>query len=543
MQKQQTDAQHLDRSSPSHQNSRQGFYELHHSALLRVLGVGAGILTILISGVGQGSATDGRATTLEPQAVLARPNLVLILTDDLDALTMPYWEALPQTDALLRDRGLTFTDANAPSPICCAARASILTGRYGHNTGVLTNGGEQGGWETFFASAQEADTFPVALEGAGYRTGLFGKYMNGIEREPDHIPPGWTDWVVGVDINLYTGYDYTLNENGIQVAYGSTPEDYATDVLLNHALDFLESTESEDERPFFLEFAATAPHLPLPPAPRHQDHPYQTQNAPRRANFNEPDISDKASWLRISGTQRANAVNNWVDPDFRNRMGSLYALDEAIAALVSTLEANGELDNTWIIFTSDNGYNFGAHRLLHKMAPYRESVQIPLVVTGPGVPVGVNTAQVLLIDLAPTFLELAGLAPSPTIDGRSLVPLLNGEGTSVWRTDFVSQYHGGDVSNGIGAELPLAFQYLATGLDVPSWRALRSKDYLYIEWYDADRLNGTHEYELYDLKRDPYELINVLARPATALRYRDTRTQLANRLSRLSSCAGESCRN
>lgn len=532
--------------------------------VLRTMSVGIGFLLAFAAGIAPEVSLESRATLdfseggrvpapLEPSqpssrvsapqagALDVRPNFVFILTDDLDALTMPYWEALPQTKRLLAEQGLTFTQAYAPTPICCAARASILTGRYGHNTGVLTNGGDQGGWETFFASDQEADTFVVALEAAGYRTGLFGKYMNGIERAPDHIPPGWTDWVVGTDIDLYTGYDYTLNENGVEVSYGNAPADYATDVLRDKALDFLESTEVEDDRPFFLTYASTAPHLPLPPAVRHSNHPYQNAQAPRRANYNESDISDKASWLRLSGTRRATSVSNWVDPDYRNRMGSLYALDEAIAALIETLDQNGELENTWIVFTSDNGYNFGAHRLLHKMAPYAESVKIPLVIRGPGGVTGETAAQSLLIDLAPTFLELAGLPASPRIDGVSLVPWLRGQPPTVWRTDFVSQYHGGEVTNGIGAELPPAFLYLATGLDVPSWRALRSRDYLFIKWYDADGLNGYHEYELYDLKKDPYELVNVLARPLTALAYQSVRQQLEQRLATLLTCAGENC--
>lgn len=471
----------------------------------------------------------------------ARPNFVFILADDLDALTTPLWSALPRTQELLQARGITFDQAFAPTPICCAARASILTGSYGHNTGVLTNGGDFGGWDTFFSNGQESRTFPLYLQNAGYETALIGKYMNGLEADELHVPPGWSEWIVGTNIDFYTGYDYTLNENGVLVSYGDAPSDYSTDVLAGFAVDFVQRVAGSDKAPFFLYFAPTAPHLPLPPAPRHADHPFRDAKAPQRPNFNESDLSDKPRWLRLSGESRKRSVNNWNDTDFSNRMGSLYALDEAVAAIVDALSQQGVLENTYLIFTSDNGYNLGAHRLLHKMAPYEESIQIPLVIAGPGITPRHESRQALHIDFAPTFLALAGIPIPPDIDGRSLVPLLDPASQDPWRRDFIVQYHGGDVFEGIGAELPPAFLYLGSGLDVPTYRAVRETQYTYIEWYDA--LGGYHDYELYDRVSDPFQLKNLIGTLRGQLQYRSVVSSLRERLDALEACQGLSCRN
>ena len=151
------------------------------------------VLTLLLTTVINFRPAVTQAGQLTP------PNIVFILLDDLDELTMPYWDALPQTAALLRDRGIRFENAFAPTPICCPARSSILTGKYGHNTGVLTNGGDQGGWETFVRNGNEQRTLAVYLQQAGYQTALVGKYLNGIENAPAYVPPGWSEWHALVD--------------------------------------------------------------------------------------------------------------------------------------------------------------------------------------------------------------------------------------------------------------------------------------------------------------------------------------------------------
>lgn len=486
--------------------------------------------------------------TATQAAQSAPPNIVFILLDDLDELTMPYWDALPQTAALLRNSGIRFENAFAPTPVCCPARSSILTGKYGHNTGVLTNSGDQGGWETFVRNGNEERTLAVYLQQAGYQTALVGKYLNGIENAPAHVPPGWTEWHAFVDNLSYAGYHYKMNHNGAVVQYGGAESDYATDVVASHARAFLQNTEGQDNQPFFLYVSPTAPHLPLPPAPRHQTNPYSspTVKAPQRANYNEPDIRDKSTWLRATGDTRAKMVRAYNDIDYRNRMGSLYAVDEMIASLVQTLDQQDELQNTVIVFGSDNGYNLGAHRLLHKMAPYEESVRVPLVIAGPGITPRVETLMVTEIDFAPTFLELAG-APMPTdLDGTSLVPILRNEVTQKWRTDFLVQYVGGDLTgnspNGVAREMPPGYEYLANLQDIPTYRALRTQTHTLIEWYDEDDFNGAHEYELYDLQADPYQQYNLLSTPRGQALNQQLVAQMKSRMNQLASCSGASCK-
>jgi N-acetylglucosamine-6-sulfatase len=471
------------------------------------------------------------------------PNFVVVLADNLDSRTSPVWEAMSRTKALLADKGVSFTNAFAPTPICCPARASLLTGKYGHNTGVLTNGGEQGGWKTFAAGGNEEHTFARHLHDAGWRTGMYGKYLNDIEEDPGHIPPGWDDWHVPVDAanQQYTGYGYTLNENGTLVGYGDQPEDYLTDVLAAKAEAFIRAGEATDEQPFLLHVTPTAPHQPLPPAPRHTDHPFADATAPHLPNFQEADLSDKPAWLQTSGDRRAQQVERHNDSDYRDRMGSLYALDELVEQVVRTLEETGELDRTYLVFTSDNGYNLGAHRLHHMMVPYEESLRIPLLVAGPGVVPGrVEGRAALLIDLAPTLLELAGLPVPDDVDGRSLVPLLRGEDPPGWRTDFVAQYAGGALGQGVEQEQVASVAGQLAG-DVPAYRALRGQRWLYVEWNDPLWKPPVEERELYDLQADPYQLGNLLATPEGSERYAPLVAVLERRLEQLASCAGASC--
>ncbi|MDX2033162.1 MAG: sulfatase [Blastocatellia bacterium] len=491
-------------------------------------------------------ATSALAGGAKPRSAAksqaGRPNIVFILADDLDEMTMPYWEAMPQTAALVRDRGVQFTQAFSPTPICCPARSSILTGKYGHNTGVLNNTGAFGGWGAFVANGNEQQTMAAFLQGAGYRTGLIGKYLNGIENEPLHIPQGWSEWYGFVDNNSYAGYNYQVNENGTLKFYGTAESDYVTDVVAGKARDFINRAEANDGQPFFLYVSPTAPHLPLPPAPRHKENPYRFAFSPRLPNYNEAHLADKSSWLKATGEGREALVDGWNDIDYRNRMGSLYALDEMVASIVNTLEANGERENTLIVFTSDNGYNLGAHRLLHKMAPYEESIRVPLVIAGPGIAPRREDRMALEIDFAPTFLELAGVAIPETMDGRSLSPLLGTTPPASWRTNFIAQYLStGDSTQSVGAEMAPGFEWLAKIQDIPSYKALRSTEYTYIEWRTENPFAAEPELELYDLRRDPYQLFNLLSTPFGMAQYRGVVEQMQQRLRQLESCKGASC--
>lgn len=470
-----------------------------------------------------------------------RPNVVMILADDLDAATTPVWQAMPRTAALIRDRGVEFTDGFAPLPICCAARSSILTGDYGHNTGVLTNAGPVGGFETFRANGNESRTFVKALHDNGYRTGMAGKYLNGLEDDPGHIPPGWDDWNAGVDNFLYAGYNYTLNENGRLVKYGVAPQDYETDVIADKSRRFI-TESSESGQPFFWYAVSTAPHFPIPPAPRHLAETRPTAS-PRSPNYQEADVSDKPSWLIDTAVPRAATIAVTNDADYTNRLGALKALDEMVAGIVQTLADTGELDNTYLIFTSDNGYSLGAHRLTQKMAPYEESMRVPLAIAGPGIASGRTDAMALSIDLAPTILDWAGIGGTDRMDGRSLTPVLGGD-TASWRTDFAAEYGGAGYGgrDGIAQEqIPGTATPLEYILDMPSWVGVRTERYLYVRWYERERPLPDREYELYDLDADPYQLTNLIKTPEGRAAHADLVAELDRRLNELATCVGTAC--
>ncbi|MBJ8344747.1 sulfatase-like hydrolase/transferase [Antrihabitans sp. YC2-6] len=469
-----------------------------------------------------------------------RPNIVLILADDLDNTATPVWEAMPLTAALIRDRGMEFENGFAPMPICCAARASILTGKYGHNTGVLTNGGEVGGFDAFRDNGNEQATIATYLHDAGYRTGMAGKYLNGLEHDRGHIPPGWDDWNAGVDNLLYTGYGYTLNENGRQVRYGVRPQDYQTDVIARKSAEFI-TDSARDGRPFFWYAASTAPHFPLPAAPRHL--PLTTPTAaPRSPNYQEPDVSDKPSWLIDTAQARSATIALTNDVDYTNRLGSLHALDEMVAGIVDTLDRTGELDNTYLVFTSDNGYNLGAHRLTQKMSPYEESMRVPLAIAGPGIGRGSSPATALSIDFAPTFLDWAGVPVPTNMDGRSLTGPLAGD-DSGWRSDFVAEYAGGGALglDGVALEQVPGLDSAMYAFDIPSYTALRTDRYLYVRWYERERPLSEREYELYDLRADPYQLTNLVKTEQGKQVHAETVAGLNQRLIALGACSGATC--
>jgi len=470
-----------------------------------------------------------------------RPNVVLILADDLDALTTPVWQAMPFTAELIRDRGMEFANGFAPLPICCGGRSSMLTGEYGHNTGVVTNDGPAGGFRAFRAKGNESRTFVKALHDGGYRTGMAGIYLHGLEHSPGHIPPGWDDWHAGAETSLYTGYNYTLNENGRAVEYGEAPEDYLTDVVAEKSRRFITDSAASGQ-PFFWYAASTAPHAPLPPAPRHLAET-EPAGVPKSPNYLETDVSDKPGWLTRSADARTEALEATNDADYTDRLGALKALDEMVADIVRTLTDTGELDKTYLIFTSDNGYNLGAHRLNEKMAPYEESLRVPLAIAGPGIDSRCTAAMALSIDLAPTILEWAGLVPPDRMDGRSLVPVLNGE-TTPWRTDFLAEYGGAGYTgrDGVAQEQVLAAETTADVLDIPSWIAVRDERWLYVRWYERERPIEDREHELYDLRNDPYQLSNLLDSPESRAAHADVVAGLDRRLSELRTCSGASCR-
>jgi N-acetylglucosamine-6-sulfatase len=430
-----------------------------------------------------------------------RPNFVFVLTDDMRKDDLAY---MPKTRSLLEGKGMAFDNALVSCPLCSPSRASILRGQYPHNTGVWTNRptSPDGGEPAFRAKGDDQDTLATRLQDAGYRTGLFGKYMN--HYSGTYIPPGWERWFA-----TYTFYyfDYKANDQGTVRRYGTASSDYATDVIKRQAVGFVSDSVARGE-PFFAYVAPFAPHAPSTPAPR-DVHDYDDTRAPRPPSFNEADVSDKPPWIQQFPQFGESGIAT-IDSRHENRVESLQAVDDTVGKLVSTLRDDGQLANTYIFFASDNGVFDGEHRIPGRKAkPYEEAYRVPLLVRGPGVARGHRTAKMALnIDYAPTMLDLAGAAQAPYFDGRPLTPLLDGTHPASWRIGSLIESHAS-----------------SEGGDTPDSEGIRYESGSYVEY-------ATGERELYDLSEDPYELTNEYDPDAPP-------TGLTSRLKALKTCAAD----
>lgn len=477
----------------------------------------AAIVLLGLAGSGPGLPTTAGAQS-------ARPNIILILTDDLDANSIA---SMPRLKALLADQGVTFANFFVTTSLCCPSRSSILRGQYVHNHRVYTNTPPAGGFGMFHGLGRENSTVVTWLRSAGYRTVLMGKYLNGYpdRANPTYVPPGWEEWYSPAR-GGYANFNYTMNENGRLVPYGSRPEDYMTDVLSRKAVDVIRRS-ARDGRPFFIYLATYAPHAPATPAPRHATL-FGDVKLPRPPSFNEADVSDKPQWVanRPPLTDRVIAQ---LEEHYRTRLRSLAAVDEMITALVEALRTAGLLDQTYIFFTSDNGFHMGEHRLpLGKNTVYEEDIRVPLIVRGPGVASGQTREHLAMnIDLAPTFAAIAGVPVPEFVDGRSLLRVLQttSPALSQWRQAFVAEHFR-------GAPLPGSAQpgRRLGPRAIPEAFALRARDFVYVEYETGER-------ELYDLQADPYELRNLVAVAPPALLAR-----FSARLADLRQCSAQACR-
>jgi arylsulfatase A-like enzyme len=452
------------------------------------------------------AAGEGSATAADP-----RPNVIVIMTDDQDAASL---SVMPNVRRLLAEQGTTYTTSLVGYPLCCPSRATYLTGQYPHNHGVLDNKAPDGGYYRLRGD----ETLPVWLSRAGYQTAHIGKYLNGYgTRDALEVPPGWGEWYGSVDPTTYRMWGYTLNENGQLRTYGEAnvedPALYQTDVYAAKAIDYVHR-KAPGDAPFFLSLAPLAAHTEGAaaatgdrnprPAPRHHG-AFADAALPRPPSFNEPDVSDKPAHIQALPRLGPAAIAR-ITKDYRSRLESLLAVDEAVAAIIQALQATGELDNTMIVFTSDNGWMLGEHRIPRgKIHPYGESAGVPLILRGPGIAAGAKVAApVANIDLAPTILAAAQAPAGITVDGRSLL-----QPPPADRAVLVVS---GPRSSG-------------------RWyAAVRTARYLYVE-------HSTGEQELYDLATDPYQRWSRHAAPS----YAEVREALAVQLRQLRTCAGATC--
>jgi arylsulfatase A-like enzyme len=419
------------------------------------------------------------------------PDIILILTDDQrwDSL-----RAMPNVQSELIAPGIDFTNAFVVNSLCCPSRTSILTGTYSHSTQVYDNSGPYGGFNAFHG---DRSTIATWLQGAGYRTGLVGKYLN--EYNVSYIPHGWDQWYA---FKGYDGsyYNYFLNENGSFVFHGAAETDYSTDVLATDGDAFIRSTPTD--QPLFLYFAPHAPHAPAVPAAKYAD-AFGGLRPARPPNFDEADVSDKPAWVQAL-PRLTKQDKRGIDHARKDAFRTLLSVDDAVDTIVSALADTGRLSKALIVFASDNGLAYGEHRWDRKRGAYEEQIRVPMVVRDDAL-IGTprdDAHLVANIDLAPTFADAAGV-DAPGVEGLSMLPLLTSP-DAPWRDDFLVEHLQGVVE----VDDP-----------IPSFCGVRTDRYLYVTYQTAEE-------ELYDLQADPYQLENLAGQPEWGSTIATLRTRL-----------------
>lgn len=430
---------------------------------------------------------EGVLDTTVTSGPQVKPNVILFLTDDMRADDMQYMPAVQQ---LLVQRGVTFTNALAANSLCCPARASLLTGQQSHNHMVMSNIiREGGGWQKFKERNDQENLLPVWLQAAGYRTWHIGKHLNGFrDLEPQ---PGWDYW--NATLAGATNYeDWAVSVNGTYVEY---QDSYQETVAREHLLEAVDAY-SPSSQPFFMWDSALAPHGhqssqgsgPPRAEPQHAGS-YRGFPFPVSPAVGEEDITDKPAWV----AQQEDPGSDEVHLAARaRRIEALLSVDDTVRQTVRALRQNGDYAETVFIFTSDNGFSLWEHRRHGKNVPYEESIRIPLVIAGPGFTPGTTVeAPVALTDVTATILDIAGARSGLTADGLSTMDM---------DTDLTL---GQD--RPIGLEGGVAGFPNSTGLPVDDrnrfyWGA-RWGNFKYVEY-------ATGEKEFYNLRADPYELIN-----------------------------------
>ena len=432
-------------------------------------------------------------------ATPSRPDIVLLLTDDQtveSATHMPYLQQGVRNGAYIN-----FTNAEVNNSLCCPSRASVMSGQVDTRHHVQNN--------SMSRKFNNSTTVQVALHGAGYRTGFFGKLFNGYQVSWGR-PPGWDDFEPLIK-GVYTQFNYTLWQNGTLRSYGHQASDYAVDVLTNRALQFIKSTP--ENQPLYLELTPTATHVPFVPAPRHAN-AFAGQPMPTFPDTNEKDVSDKPRWIRNLAPADIALMNGHRRQQWRSALG----VDDMLRSVEQALAARGRLQNAVVIFMSDNGLSLGAHRWTVKYCEYRSCANVPMMVRYPGQHGRTDSRLVSNIDLASTFAAIAGAHMPAAQDGTSLVPIFTDPtGNRAVRNGILEHWPGGDAEhlNGIN------------NYAVPAFYALRTSGWRYVELASGEK-------ELYNENSDPYELQNRAGDPSLAT----VQSQLAGQLHQLEADSG-----
>ena len=503
-------------------------------------------------------------------AQAARPNIVVIQTDDQNARTVKATfrkasgkkaRVMPNTVKEIFKAGTEFRNYYATTPLCSPSRASLLTGQYPHNHGLTENDPPVGGWTGMKNLAAYSSNLPVALQQAGYRTSHFGKFTNGYydvdnNRVEKVVPPGWDNWFTTSFTRGALFYGYEVNDDGsARRGFGDPLYEYQTgldprrcDIVTltrqrfargcRHLTDTMTRAAVKEIRknagePLYLQIDYQAPHgdvrPPVGPQPatRHAGSMGRTA-LPRPANYNEADISDKSQLIRDVAPARLDYQRNQrLKRTYRRYTASLRAVDDGVGAIIKTLRNAGELDNTYIFFLSDHGYFLGEHRFsASKFLPYDASARVAMAVRGPDVPAGGRSEELVgNVDIAPTALRLAGTDAGFEVDGRPL--------RQFWRDPEKE------------SRRPLGLAFPAPEVERPAGGASVSAaapplrfDGFMVGPYKYFRFADGGEAELYDLQRDPWELQNVIDSPA----YAEVRQYMENRLPQVAGCSGAGCR-
>lgn len=467
------------------------------------------------------------------------PNIIVITIDDATYAQVNR-DTMPETFAALADRGTTFRNFIVPMPLCCPSRAAYITGQYGHNNKVLRNDYRQ--------LREKGNVLPRWLQQGGYRTVHVGKYLNNYEsamQSPEQVPWGWDVWYTLLD-NGY--FNYRLTDGETVRKFGDKPKDYATYVINDKSVEMIQEYAADDEKPMYLQIDHYAPHPHVASgpddgcrggatAPPDRGGPDEDTVAPqkRKASANEEDVSDKPWFVkrleRMAPGQRALRERN-----YRCAVAALRAVDTGVGQLVEALDEEGVLGNTLIALTSDNGFFYGEHRIpANKEFPYEENLRMPLLLRLPDQLRTTKTPKVTdaptgNIDLAPTLLDITGAEPCEAegcreIDGRSLMPVLTGEGD--WPEDRALLVELDQNPNEVQKRpRPCAFE------------GVRQDGWIYVEHRYSAAVGGVCEkrksYELYDLENDPLQIDNLAGDPDA----KGVERRLARKLDQLRDCAG-----
>jgi arylsulfatase A-like enzyme len=420
-----------------------------------------------------------------------KPNIIFILTDDYATNLVDF---MPNLKAMQKE-GVTFNNYYVSNSLCCPSRSTIFTGMLPHNTKVETNTKPNGGYDAYMEYDNAEKSFSVALQNAGYKTAMMGKFLNGYLPGKYAPLPGWSDWFVAG--GGYKNFNYDMNSNGRIVHYGHKAQDYLTDVVGARADSLIKAWK---DQPFFIEIATFTPHAPFIPAPRHEDF-FKDEKAPRTPRFNKQADSTAPNWMRDLESLNTKQIDK-IDDIFRNRLRCVQSIDEMLGNIRKVLKETGESNNTYIFFSSDNGYHLGDYSMLQgKQTPFDIDSRVPLIAYGPGVAKGSLQQRIVSnVDLAPTFAALAGGHLKGEPDGRDIQHLFREKQTEKinWRNFAIIEhrrvkYDPNDPDR----------QEKQDGI-LPSYTALRFHNLLYVEY-------ETGEVACYDSQRDPYQLKNIAA--------------------------------